>query len=539
MGNIEERQFYLDKNGFIYLSFILSFIFIFSLCLFFSPMWETNDDIGMSMVAHGYGIAAIKSPNLIFSSVLWGYIVSLFQPVCGILGYSIATYLVLIVIIGIVIYGLYQMDAGLIASISVILLVFTRPVIFPQFTINSGLLMVAAVICWKLYVRNDNLSYLAVGCILALFSFLIRKHEALLVFIISLPLISWRLLIPRKSFKIATLVLVSMIVLASYVDYNAYQIDEWNAFNQLNYARAPFTDFNAGESIKQRTDILNRYGYSINDIELISSWFFVDSHIANPVALSAMLSEIGPLSSQKDIISNTWIAIKSLFDPKLAPLMICGIFLSILKPSFNVIVSWFICVSSVILFGILGRPGILRIYIPLFSLLVIAPFFDGCAVSFTRKFFICFTLIVSAIINTKLISSEFVQNQLSAEQVRKGLEGFPENKVVINWGASFPFEAVYPVINLPPSIRSYIFYSLGAFTLAPFSVSFQEQNKGQGMLDLITTEGGISIIANKYSLKRLGIYCREHLHGELTEISAQKYGSINLSTYRCHVNSPM
>ena len=56
-------------------SLAIAAAFVFSLCLVFEARWETNDDVAMSMVAHGYGVAAFGSPNLIFSNVLWGYLV--------------------------------------------------------------------------------------------------------------------------------------------------------------------------------------------------------------------------------------------------------------------------------------------------------------------------------------------------------------------------------------------------------------------------------------------------------------------------------
>ncbi len=60
-------------------------------------------------------------------------------------------------------------------------------------------------------------------------------------------------------------------------------------------ARAPITDFGANTNLKSHPEILVRHGYTSNDIDLIHSWFFVDSEIANPVALNAMLQEFGPL----------------------------------------------------------------------------------------------------------------------------------------------------------------------------------------------------------------------------------------------------
>lgn len=92
LPNIIQRNSQLAKD------FCVSASFVLTLCFFFEPRWETNDDVGMSMVAHGYGIAAIGSPNLIFSNVVWGYLVRLIPQIDGVLGYSVVTIGVLVIV---------------------------------------------------------------------------------------------------------------------------------------------------------------------------------------------------------------------------------------------------------------------------------------------------------------------------------------------------------------------------------------------------------------------------------------------------------
>ena len=52
------------------LAFLWVATLIVLLCLAFDPRWESNDDVAMSKVAHGYGLAAYGSSHLIFSNVL-------------------------------------------------------------------------------------------------------------------------------------------------------------------------------------------------------------------------------------------------------------------------------------------------------------------------------------------------------------------------------------------------------------------------------------------------------------------------------------
>lgn len=223
-------------------SFAAAAIFIFLLCFLFDPRWETNDDVGMSMVAHGYGIAAIGSPNLIFSNVLWGHLVRLIPEINGVLGYSIATLSVLVFVGTVLIYGLCRLGLGCVTAFSVLVLILARPVLFPQFTINAGLLMVGAIICWSLFERQNDKRVLVVGCLLAFCSYLVRSQEFLLVLIVALPLLPWRILLLQRAPKIAVLALVSAIAISAVIDHQAYLGSEWKSYNELNPVRAPFTD---------------------------------------------------------------------------------------------------------------------------------------------------------------------------------------------------------------------------------------------------------------------------------------------------------
>ena len=155
--------------------------FVVALCWIFAPRWETNDDVGMSMVAHGYGIAAFGTPNLFFSNVLWGYLVRAIPTIHGLLGYSSATLAVLVVVGAVLIYGLYRLGAGAIAASAAAVLIMARPVLFPQFTINAGLLLLGAILCWHLYARWNDWRALAIGCALAFASYLVRDVECVLV----------------------------------------------------------------------------------------------------------------------------------------------------------------------------------------------------------------------------------------------------------------------------------------------------------------------------------------------------------------------
>lgn len=517
-------------------SFFVAAIFVSMLCFLFTPSWETNDDVGMSMVAHGYGIAAISSPNLIFSNVLWGYLVRLIPEINGVLGYSIATLSVLVVVGTALIYGLLRIGLGYIGTLFALALLLARPVLFPQFTINAGLLMVSATICWHVFACENNMRALVAGCIFALLSFLVRSQEFLLVLIVAFPILPWRAILLQRAPKIAAFALIFAIAVSGVIDHQAYKGGEWKPFNDLNQARASFTDFGIGGYLIQHPDILDRHGYSANDIDLIGTWFFVDPNIANPKTLQAMHDELGPLPTQEHALDNAWSDVKTFWHPTLLPIVLVAIMLAILRPSWQILMVWALCLAAMAVLGLLGRPGVLRVYVPLVSLLVIAPFMVHGS-QFTAKQVIwrhrlaVIVIIVGALINMTVVFSDSKTTQAAAEQTRQGLRGFPSFPVVI-WGGVFPFEAAYPVLVQSQAAMTYRLYGLGVFTLAPFSVASEEEKLSR-MTDLLVGTNGIQIIANEQRFHYLHNYCKERLHGELIELSNMQYGRVQVSRRRC------
>ncbi len=506
-------------------------VFIVVLCNVFGPIWETNDDVAMSMVAHGYGIAATDSPKILFSNVLWGYLVQAIPEVNGLLGYSIATMATLIVIGTVIVYGMYRAGTGYLIYLSVLALILTRPVLFPQFTINAGLLMVSGIVCWYLYDREKDWRVLAVGCFLAFFSFLIRSQEFLLVLIVSLPLLPWRNLFQQRHFKIATLILVSAIAISTAINHRAYQGESWKNFNEINPTLARFTDYQAGLHLGWRSDIYKPYGYSFNDIELIENWFFPDPNLSDPEKLQAMLDELGMSPWLENAPYSFWIGLRALGHEKIRVIVIVALLLTALGARRQGLASLGLIIIAIFLMSLLGRPGVTRVYAPLMSLLIVIPFFTT-QFSSRHKKLVTAILLIAVTVNCFYAFSSLKKLHANNDHAQILSTSLPDETFVL-WGGAFPLPIVYKVLNVPSPAKSHRFYPLGVFTLAPFSVSFEEEKNGPSLVDRLKKESGIPIFADPKKLRLLGRFCMEHLHGELKEVSAQEFGKYKLSRFRC------
>lgn len=507
--------------------------FVALVCRFFAPRWETNDDVAMSMIAHGYGLAATGSPNLVFSNVLWGHLVRALPSFGGTLGYSIASTGVLIGAGAALIYALRRFGVGPLACLALLVLVLLRPVLFQQFTLNAGLLAVGAIACLHLYARRNDWRALLLAGVLALASFLVRNLEFFLVMLVALPLLPWRALLARRAAPLAGLALMAAMAGATVIDHQAYQGDDWKPFMALNAVRVPFTDLGAGERLKQRPDVLARHGYSPNDITLLTTWYFADAKLADPQAMGRMLAELkGPGASPGEWPTTLLQGLQGLLRPNLWPLLLAAGLLALLRPDRRVAASWGLLLAIVMLLGLAGRPGVLRVYVPLVSLLVLAPLFVGGPVSAWRQRLRTGVLLGAALINTVGVFYHWNLFHLEAQQVRRELADFPHEPVV-TWSGKFPFEAAYPVLNTPATSLAYRFYSLGTFTLAPFTVSFAEQRQGRGLTDRLLSESGVPIVASAEFFNYLDTYCRERHHGALRQLATQHHGRTELRWYRC------
>jgi len=512
-------------------SFALAGAFVAALCIVFTPRWEANDDVAMSMVAHGYGVAAYGSPNLIYSSVLWGYLARALPTINGVLGFSLATLGALVLIGSAILYFLLRLGVGYFTAILVLILVLSRPVLFPQFTITAGLLTCAAIIGWRCYLHTHCTFSLALSCCLAFLGFLVRSVEFALVLCVALPFLLWDMPIKRKDVRIALVLLVSAVAAATLFDYWSYTGSEWRYFLDLNSARAPFTDFGMTDRLLRRPETMVRYGLSRNDVELLANWFFVDRQIANPENLRAILSELGLPGTEASLQSGI-SALRALADAKLLPMLWAAIILLLLSFRRRLLISWILCLLILFALGALGRPGVLRVYIPLLTLLLLLSFTFGAFVSRPRRAAAILTLMVACLVSGKALIREAGVSDDALLAARTS--PYATQNLLVSWGSGLPIEYLFPVLATNPSDRQTRILGLGVFTHAPFSNASVEERSGTGFVSRLRSAEGIMIAAAKSELRLLGTYCAEHYKARLKTNVVYETSLWSVTNATCH-----
>ncbi|MDO5674709.1 MAG: hypothetical protein Q4G66_07315 [bacterium] len=515
------------------LSCLLVLLYAVVVNTFFIPRWETNDDVFMSMFAHGYGAAAESTPKIVFSNVLWGHFVRVIPEIHGIPGYSTASMLVVYLVGVSILWGLSRVGVNFIASMFIVLMVLIRPLLFPQFTVNSGILSVASLVFMFLYIKERKKIFLIFCFLLAYTSFLIREDMFLLILSISLPMVLRKDIFNNKFAYLAFIFFLCAISISKIIDNVSYKDEKFQFFNQFNEVRIPFTDYGASFYLNKEQNILKKYNYSVNDIELIAEWFFEDKNIADPVKLGKMMSEFGSLPLRKGGLSMGMQALKSLRHSEIFILVITAFFVLLMRPGLRVSISWIIALGAIFAMGVLGRPGIMRVYIPVLILLLILPFFEKKDESSWKNWVILGACLIGSILYTSYYGIVSKKNENFTLNVRNQyIQIVDKSLPIVTWGQHPRFEMIYPVFLLPEYLRKFHFYSLSSFTHFPFAVSYTENEEKNGFIDRFISHEGLFLIANEKRIKLLRQYCVERMNGEVRACS-NDYEYLGVYNLRC------
>ena len=90
--------------------------------------------------------------------------------------------------------------------------------------------------------------------------------------------------------------------------------------------------------------------------------------IADPGKLRSMLRELGPLAFQAASLEKGWEGVSELVSSdKLLPIVLAAALLAVMRPRWRTFGVWSLCLAALFALGLMGRPGMTRVYIPLAS----------------------------------------------------------------------------------------------------------------------------------------------------------------------------
>lgn len=523
---------------------LLVVISLFFSLLHVTPYWMTSDDVGMSMRAHGYGAFEVGSANLIFSNVLWGHFVRSLPEIGGILGYSLATYLVLAATAGMSCFYLMRFGLRPLLAAGVVFVAFFLPFIAPQFTINSGLAALTAMLALASYVRDRRFTDLLVFMGFSFIAFIIRWNEFLLICLVAAPLLASVALLKDKQFWLAALVLGGALLLAQVANQQAYKAPEWQRFNDLQSIRVQLTDYGLAEKLRG-TPEAKAAGLSDNDLDLVSEWFFADADLMSAVQ-SVELKLSGAEATQAWQLDQDGLSKgrKSLTGPLregpavwLTLLMFCML---ALFPSRRMVTAIVIFLAVLFYFGYIGRVVPLRVYYPVLALLLffVLLFGLGKATDRLRRTLVGLAVVglgAYGVYNTLAIQFEADRLGRMLKVDFGNLSGGP----LVTWVNRFRYEFVYSPLERTAHRQDVALYALGSSIYAPTSKAYKfESMPGGGFIDRFLSPAGIDFVGiygNEVKGRNasMEIYCAERHGGTLVTRPVSRMRALSVINVTC------
>jgi hypothetical protein len=417
------------KND-LFLSFLFSILYVVVLYSFCTPYWETNDDVFMSMCAHGYGLFNYGAPQIVFSNVVWGYIVRAIPTINGVLGYSIGQISLIVICGSVLIYFLRKLNYSWVVAICVFIIVTTNPLVFPQFTKTASFAAIISVLFLYFYFILDkkNYYYLFCGFIFGILSFFIRSQSFLMIYLFLPIVLPFRKIIKSKAFISFALAMFTLISILYYTDYQSYNNQNYKLFNEFNLIRGLFSDFKVLSV--NLNDSKYKHVFSENDIKLLERFFSLHL-VDSPKSIDALTKLVKDAKfkfpSTNVFFSNMYNSligktnIRSLiFNSELSKFFMFLIFLSILiyTRSKKLFLAFLLIIFIVAFFSLMNKIPPNRLTFMLFAFLLILSLLT---LFHELKYFpikINTVIIISAtVVLCKYYKEDFHKNKLSKENV--------------------------------------------------------------------------------------------------------------------------
>lgn len=500
------------------------------------PLFETNDDIGLSMIIAGIGFADRPDDHLHYSHFLVGRVLNALYtfnrsvPWYGV--YLLLAQVVSLAVVTRVLLSKGKNVTGLFAAVVFLLCACIRPVFYMQFTTTAAMLASAgALLLLVAAERGKSLALRQLFPVLAFFTAgaMIRCESAKLVLLLAafaiaarfFPRLEWRKLLIAAISVLVTLAAVFAVELSNR---SYYSLDEWKEFHSLYSAYFPLIHKHIAPADPACVKAFESVGWSPADVGMFKRWYMLDStkySVDKINKVSASLPPIAPGVTFNYVMS-TIIGIVT--DLTIAPMLAAGVCLLLClrrsRFSFWSGILFLTASSGLSLFLLIDLHLPARVYASIMSFSILVLLFyaspiltrifsptleserglpkvlqpvqawllrgldrdgSGRIVRWQQTalclvpFLIVINMLVVPFVSTYQGLSKKTQRESEAlKESIKRLNPDPKNLYVV-WGTSFPFERIRPFDNLNDYFADWKLVWMGAYARSPLVVSRLEQ----------------------------------------------------------------
>lgn len=501
----------------------------------FEPMYATNDDVGMAMRVHGFGQYAEASPYIVYSNVIWGWILFHLPSVNHTYAYAWVTVLIMLAYTwGLTYFGL-RSAAPVWVVLPLVVAVVAEPLIFPQFTVHAILLSLVMALAMRQYVVRPALWLLVVVVVFGVVGMWVRTFGWLAVVLCMAPWMPWRRFWAERRLRWVGVGLLGCLLVSLGVNWWAYQqTPELRQFETLYRLYQPIFNNNAALYFEEYPEVLPRYGWHENDIQLIRSRFLIPGPLMDVEAL-------------RDII-----AVLPRFDLAVAPVIIAQNVRLLV-----VVAPWLLCIGlglvvvgrqsrswgvfaalivAVIGLGVLGRVAPARVVYPMLVTCVYLGFVVISSTIWTKHRWMQGALVLCIVLgmwqDIPEITNRSRKYTAHGAALWYDLHELPTRPVVV-WGGALEYEMAYPVRQLRDDVVHVPIYALSLAAIQPTSVAYAAVQQGFDIDAALRSPSGLLLIAQPYMLPWLEQYCYDHQSASMEAIPSWRGATVVVYQVRC------
>ena len=532
-----------DTGYWRYLPYVLGLAALLAYVSLCTPFWRSNDDVSMSLISAGGGIAAAPSPRLVLTNVVWGWLIYITPSIGHIRPYTLFTYLGLILSYVVLAGCFLRRRVDHLFAAIVLLFLFAPTLVFPQFSLVAGDLAVAGLVLLCLSLEQGSLRGGIAACCLVVLSGLVRADETALVVIAAAPLcfgyVKTGYASPLRRRWLALAGVTALVFVGFQLfDWWDFSRGDWAEFGSTYSLRTQFTDFKLGRYFLLHPDKLDGTGFSTSDMHLFANWFYADTQVFTPSRLAVLMQRL-PLWERLSLNLDFYReALQPLFDAQFHTLLaLLGLAALLHRRRWQLLGS--VCVLAGLMFLLLlsGRAQVTRIYLPAgAALLALAVLEMELKPRLLRFGLAVLALAVSIPVLHQLYLRDKVEERESA-RVQAVTCGLPHDQMFIVWGSDYPFPAEYPPFGDSHRICPLHFYSFGEYSLAPYALDHLHQyTGGKDFVPAMLSGQSFEFIANGMMLKLLKVYFEQHYSVDL-RITPVRHGG-HFAVFRVGLASP-
>lgn len=519
----------------------------------YTPYWQTHDDPWIAMQIFGYGLAEAPAINIPLSNFAWAWLVQQFPEFLDISAYTWAlyscTWLALLVIWNVLRIRKKMFFVKLIFLICLCFYAFLNP----QYTVTAFYCAIAGILTLCFPLKRYTWGRVVIIALMIVLSFIIRQQCLFPILIIGLIYVPWRLLARDKKALFCALLTMALTGSLYYADHSLKSGAEQLAIADWHDMRVKLSDGQVGDMLAHQPAILEKFGLSKNDMRMLCTQFSGDANLRDLGRLKKMCAEIPPhfyFFQKFEEIKKTFL---HFMDAPLFFLVTAIILLLAARIDRKRAVTILLFIGEFILIGYMSRGGSLidRVYFPL-SFYVIALLlltgnshnsddlrilFDIQVLMGKRKY--------GTISNRKIlpVATSFLliitimsfSGANLMQQWRISQYDIPASRAAFDnsfrFGIQYPVHWLYPPFASLSAIKALKFQASCWPLVEPSSRKYFDHKDPLAFKKFLSA--GYRFAMGEEDLKKLRIYCKEHLAGELEYKLESEDRSLPIYWARC------